>query len=114
MSHTQDINNKVQNIKNAAMRVYGSQGLGASLEDVAADAGVTTEEILAEFSSVEELQSACTNEVFDVIEATHGSLNPTTTCSNTWRPPTSTNRSSATWRCVCAPAATSPVASSSR
>ena len=76
MSHTQDINNKVQNIKNAAMRVYGSQGLGASLEDVAADAGVTTEEILAEFSSVEELQSACTNEVFDVIEATHGSLNP--------------------------------------
>lgn len=74
MSHTQDINNKVQNIKNAAMRVYGSQGL----------------------------------------EATHGSLNPTTTCSNTWRPPTSTNRSSATWRCVCAPAATSPVASSSR
>ena len=31
MSHTQDINNKVQNIKNAAMRVYGSQGLGASL-----------------------------------------------------------------------------------
>ena len=30
MSHTQDINNKVQNIKNAAMRVYGSQGLEAT------------------------------------------------------------------------------------
>ncbi|RJF41185.1 hypothetical protein D4740_09720 [Actinomyces sp. 2119] len=58
------------------MRVYGSQGLGASLEDVAADADVTTEEILAEFGSVEGLQSACTSYVFEVVEETHGSLNP--------------------------------------
>ena len=67
---------KKQTIRNAAMRVYGTQGLMADLEDIAADAGVTAEEILETFGSVEELQMACTDYVFEVIEMTHGSKNP--------------------------------------
>lgn len=58
------------------MRVYGSQGLEAGLEDVAAEAEVTKDEVLAEFGSTEELQAACTNYVFEIIEKTHGSMNP--------------------------------------
>lgn len=66
----------MEDIRNAAMRVFGSQGLDADVEEIAADAGVSVAEIFAQFGSVEGLQRACTDYVFEVIEKTHGSLNP--------------------------------------
>lgn len=63
-------------MRDSAMRVYGSRGLDAGLEEVAADAGVSVEDLISQFGSVEDLQKACTDYVFEVIEKTHGSLNP--------------------------------------
>lgn len=66
----------MQDMRNSGMRVFGSRGLDAGLEEVAADAGVSVSELIEEFGSKEGLQKACTDYVFEVIEQTHGSLNP--------------------------------------
>lgn len=63
-------------IRDAALKVFGSHGLGADLDLVAQTAGVTRAEVDQHFGSADELQEACTDYVFEIIEATHGSLNP--------------------------------------
>lgn len=65
-----------ESIRDAALKVFGSEGLGADLEAVAQEASTTTQDVTEQFGTRDGLQQACTDYVFEVIDATHGSLNP--------------------------------------